>query len=372
MINFGIYIHWPFCRSKCPYCDFVSLPAKDFDFDAWKNAYAASLKSYAERLSDKTVTSIFFGGGTPSLMSAELVSFIIETIKFLWPIAENAEISMEVNPCSIDRDKMSAFRKAGVNRLSVGVQSLNNKSLKFLGRLHTAEQALDTLKTAKEIFPHLSADFIYALPDQSLRDWQNELSAVLELNLKHLSLYQLTIEEGTFFYKKGIRPVEDELAADMFELTDRMTYQAGLERYEVSNHAASGHECRHNLLYWQGGEWIGIGPAAHGRFTSNNRFYATAQNNSPQKWLETQDCEETTLTPTEKAQELIFMALRTRKGLDRNVFYSLIGQKPEEFMHEGTLRDYQTDGFLICDKKGIRTTAKGLMILNALCRTLLK
>ena len=199
-----------------------------------------------------------------------------------------------------------------------------------------------------------------------------ELSAILELNLKHLSLYQLTIEEGTFFYKKGICPAEDDLAADMFELTDRMTYQAGTERYEVSNHAAPGYECRHNLLYWQGGEWIGIGPAAHGRFAINKEFYATAQNNNPQKWLQTQSCEETTLTPSEKAQELIFMALRTREGINRDSFSSLIGQQPEEFMHTGTLQDYQTDGFLICDKKGIRTTAKGLMILNALCRTLLK
>ncbi|MBO4521234.1 MAG: radical SAM family heme chaperone HemW [Alphaproteobacteria bacterium] len=372
VINFGVYIHWPFCRSKCPYCDFVSLPAKNFDFNAWKSAYAASLKSYAGRLSDKTVASIFFGGGTPSLMSAELVSFVIETIKSLWPVAEETEISMEVNPCSVDYEKMTAFRKAGVNRLSVGVQSLNDKSLKFLGRLHTAEQALEILKTAKTIFPRLSADFIYALPDQSLSDWQNELSAILELNLKHLSLYQLTIEEGTFFYKKGVRPVEDDLAADMFELTDRMMYQAGLERYEVSNHAAPGHECKHNLLYWQGGEWIGIGPAAHGRFTIGGQFHAVAQNSTPQKWLETQACEETTLSTTEKAQELIFMALRTREGLDRNTFCSRIGKQPEEFMHEGTLQDYQTDGFLICDKKGLRTTAKGLMILNALCRTLLK
>ena len=372
MINFGIYIHWPFCRSKCPYCDFVSVPEKRFDFNVWAAAYAKNLKFYAKKTADKTVTSIFFGGGTPSLMSQDLVSFVIETIRSLWPVSEDAEISMEVNPCSIDQDKMSAFRKAGVNRLSVGIQSLNDKNLKFLGRLHTAKQALNTLKTAREIFPRLSADFIYALPDQTLTDWQNELSAILELNLKHLSLYQLTIEEGTFFYKKGIRPAEDDLAADMFELTDRMTYQVGIERYEVSNHAAPGHECRHNLLYWQGGEWIGTGPAAHGRFSVGKQFYATTQNNTPQEWAQTQSCEEIVLTKTEKAQELIFMALRTREGINRNTFVSLIGQQPEKFMHDGTLRDYQTDGFLICDQKGIRTTAKGLMILNALCRTLLK
>ena len=371
MTGFGVYIHWPFCKSKCPYCDFVSMPAKNFDFNAWAKAYAANLKAYAGRTADKTVTSIFFGGGTPSLMSAELIFFVIETIRSFWTVSDNVEISAEVNPCSIDREKMIAFQKAGINRLSVGVQSLNDKELKFLGRLHTVEQALNTLKTAQNIFPRVSADFIYALPNQSLSDWKNELSAILDLNLKHLSLYQLTIEEGSFFHKKGIFPTEDELAADMFELTDRMTYQAGLERYEVSNHAVTGQECKHNLLYWHGGEWIGIGPAAHGRFTENSRFQATAQNNAPLKWLYSPSGEEIVLTPKEKAQELIFMALRTREGIDRSAFVSIIGEPPENFMDAGTLQDYQTDGFLVCDNRGIRATASGIMILNALCRTLI-
>ena len=372
MTGFGVYIHWPFCRSKCPYCDFVSVPAKQFDYDSWAAAYKKSLEFYAGRTADKIVTSIFFGGGTPSLMSPDLISSVIETIRSFWRVSENVEISAEVNPCSINREKMLLFRRAGINRLSVGVQSLNAKELKFLGRLHSSEEALDTLKMAKEIFPRLSADFIYALPTQSLKDWENELYAILDLNLKHLSLYQLTIEENSFFHKKGIRPAEDDLAADMFELTDRLTYQAGLERYEVSNHAATGHECNHNLLYWHAGEWLGIGPAAHGRFTSNGLFYATNQNSAPAEWIQSQKNEEIVLTSKEKAQELIFMALRTREGIDRNTFYSQIGQQPEDFMHAGTLQDYQTDGFLICDRKGIRATAKGLIILNALCRTVLK
>ena len=371
MTGFGVYIHWPFCKSKCPYCDFVSLPAKHHDYNAWAEAYEKSLKNFSKRTGEKIVTSIFFGGGTPSLMSAELISFVIETIKKLWQFSDDIEISAEVNPCSIDREKMVAFRKAGVNRLSVGVQSLNDHSLKFLGRLHSAQQASDVLENANKIFPRVSADFIYGLPAQTFDDWKNELSAILELNLKHLSLYQLTIEEGTFFHKKGITPVEEDLAADMFELTDRMTYQAGLERYEVSNHAAAGHECRHNLLYWHGGEWIGIGPAAHGRFTADGRFYATAQSYKPPEWVKMQECEENILTTKEKAQELIFMALRTREGIDRNTFASIVGKQPEDFMHAGTLQDYQTDGFLVSDGKGIRATASGLMILNALCRTLL-
>ena len=371
MTGFGVYIHWPFCRSKCPYCDFVSLPANRFDFNAWGKAYAESLKSDAVFCGGKEVSSIFFGGGTPSLMSPELISFVIETIYSLWPVSEYVEISAEVNPCSIDRKKMMSFRRAGVNRLSVGVQSLNDADLKFLGRLHTAQDALETLKTAKEIFPRVSADFIYALPNQTLNDWKNELQSVLELDLKHLSLYQLTIEEGSFFHKKGISPAEDDLAADMFELTDRLTYQAGLERYEVSNHAAAGHECRHNLLYWHGGEWIGTGPAAHGRFTTEKRFYATVQNSDPFEWLHSPKSEKIVLTSKEKAQELIFMALRTREGIDREAFKTITGSQPEDFMNSETLQDYQTDGFLIRDQKGIRTTARGLMILNAVCRTLL-
>ncbi len=371
MTGFGIYIHWPFCKSKCPYCDFVSTPTKIFDFSAWANAYIQSLKIYAGRTADKTVSSIFFGGGTPSLMSVDNVSFVIETIRKLWPVSDDVEVSLEANPCSTNRSKMIDWQKAGINRLSVGVQALNDRDLKILGRLHSVEQALNVLKDAKQIFPHLSADFIYGRPNQTLQDWQKELSEILELGLKHLSLYQLTIEEGTFFYKKGIQPPEDELAADLFELTDRLTYQAGLERYEVSNHATKGEECRHNLLYWQGGEWIGTGPAAHGRFTQNDRFYATTQSESIQKWLTDQSADEFVLTSKEKAEELILMAFRTREGIDRITFKNIIGTEPEVFMNDGTLQDYQTDGFLVCDRKGIRTTAKGLMILDALCRTLL-
>lgn len=371
MSKFGVYIHWPFCRSKCPYCDFVSKPAKNIDVRAWLDAYGKSLKSYAAKTAGKTVSSIFFGGGTPSLMTAQEVSFVIETIRSLWPVEENAEISLEANPCSVDPEKMRALKKAGVNRLSVGVQALNDGDLKFLGRLHTVEQALNVLNEAKRVFPRVSADFIYGRPNQRLNDWRVELERILELNLKHLSLYQLTIEEGTFFYKKGVQPPEDELAADLFELTDRLTYQAGLERYEVSNHAAAGEECRHNLLYWQGGEWIGVGPAAHGRFTRNGRFYATAQSESVPEWLEKQTGEEIVLTAKEKAEELILMALRTRDGIDRKAFCDLVGQEPESFMHTGTLQDYQTDGFLVCDLKGVRATAGGLTILDALCRTLL-
>ena len=306
-------------------------------------------------------------------MSPELIGFLIEKIKTFWRVSDDVEVSAEVNPCSIDRNKMLLFRKAGINRLSVGVQSLNDRSLKFLGRLHTAEQALSIINDAKNIFPLLSADFIYALPNQSLKDWENELTHILDskLNFKHLSLYQLTIEEGSFFHKRGIRPAEDDLAADMFELTDKLTYQNGLERYEVSNHAVRGYECRHNLLYWTDGEWVGTGPSAHGCYTIKERFFATQQDNNINEWMREQKNEKFVLTSKEKAQELILMGLRTRDGIDRDAFSAVMKVQPEEFFNSETLEDYQTDGLLICDKKGIRATSEGLMILDALCRTVL-
>lgn len=368
---FGIYVHWPYCRSKCPYCDFASTPSRNIDFSVWEKAYEQSLTDYAARTADKTVTSIFFGGGTPSLMSPELVSSIIQNIKKRWQVDENVEISLEANPCSIDTAKMQALRLAGANRLSIGVQALNEQDLRFLGRLHNVEEALTTITNAKSIFPEVSIDLIYGRPNQSLKDWRVELEQALELNLKHFSLYQLTIEEGTPFHKKGVEPPEEDLAADMFELTERLTRLADVPRYEVSNHAAQGHECRHNLLYWHGGEWLGIGPAAHGRFTQNGIFYGTAENRSIPKWLDSFDSEEIVLTTEEKAEELIFMGLRTSKGINRVLFKNIIGKEPEAFMHSGTLSDYQLDGFIVCDTKGIRMTNKGILILNALCKSLL-
>lgn len=370
-MSFGIYIHFPYCRSKCPYCDFASYPAKTIDFALWNEKYADALTAYARRLPDKTVSSVFFGGGTPSLMPPELIGSVIAKIKALWKCADDTEISMEANPCSVDLDKLRAYRAAGITRLSLGVQALNDKDLKFLGRLHSVEQALRAVSDAKQIFDDVSADLIYARPTQTYAQWQSELDQALSLNLKHLSLYQLTLEEGTYFYKKGLEMPEDALCADLFTLTDRMTYQAGLPRYEVSNHAAKGHECRHNLLYWQRGEWIGIGPAAHGRFTQNGQFIAAAESRIPAEWLEHKGGEEIVLTPKEKAEELILMALRTEKGLSRNDFKTVVGQDFETFLDTDVLQDYQMDGFMVCDKRGLRATAKGILILNALCRSLI-
>lgn len=371
MIPFGIYLHWPFCRSKCPYCDFASFPAREIDFSAWEKAYVRSLESHAARTKGKTVSTIFFGGGTPSLMPPELTAALLTAIRRLWPVEDNAEISMEANPGTLDAPKMRGFAAAGVNRLSIGVQALEDGSLKFLGRLHDTETALKALRDARNIFPEVSADFIYARPNQTLQNWKEELERILELNLSHLSLYQLTLEEGTFFHKKGLELPEEELAADLFEMTDRMTYQAGLPRYEVSNHARKGHACRHNLIYWQGGEWLGIGPAAHGRFTQDGTTYATVQERRPSEWLKSGTAREEALTLQERAEELILMGFRTDEGILRGRFGEITGCAPEDFMHPGTLEDYQTDGLLIRDAKGLRLTARGLLILNALIPALL-
>lgn len=370
-MSFGIYIHWPFCRSKCPYCDFPSRPAKTVDLNVWEKAYEDALTGYAARLPDKTVESVFFGGGTPSMTDPALIEKLISTIKKSFKVSDDVEISLEANPDSANEEKMLSWRKAGVNRLSVGVQSLIDRDLKFLGRLHSAEDALKTIKAAKAVFPVVSADFIYARPDQTLAAWKNELRQILDLNLLHYSFYQLTIEEGTFFHKKGVEPPEEGLCADMFDLTDRETRLAGVPRYEVSNHADKAHRCRHNQLYWQGGEWIGVGTGAHGRFTENGRFVATAESPLPDDFINRRGHEEYVLTQKEKAEELILTALRTEDGLNRDVFRALVGSDFENFLDAGVLQDYQTDGFLVCDKKGLRTTAKGLLILNALFPSLL-
>lgn len=372
MLPFGIYFHWPFCRSKCPYCDFVSITAKNIDILAWTDAYLSVLERYAARTADKTVSSVFFGGGTPSLMPAETVAGLLSAVRRLWKTDEDAEVSLEANPGTLNAEKMNAFRKAGVNRLSLGIQSLNDADLRFLGRLHDSETALNALQTARNVFPEVSADFIYALPHQTFKDWENELRRILDLKLNHLSLYQLTLEEGTFFYKKGIEPPEENLCADMFELTDRMTYAAGIPRYEVSNHARSGHECRHNLLYWQGGEWLGIGPAAHGRFFENGKYLATAGGKDPARWMKTRETAEKVLSTKEIAEELILTGLRTEKGVLRERFKEIVGADIEEFLYADTLEDYCSDGLMISDKKGLRATARGLLILNSLCSSLVK
>ncbi|MGE3623055.1 MAG: radical SAM family heme chaperone HemW [Bdellovibrionales bacterium] len=289
MADLAIYVHWPFCRSKCPYCDFNSHLASVIDHDAWRAAYKIELAHYADLLPRRRIASVFFGGGTPSLMETETVEAVLREIARHWPMAEGAEITLEANPNSAEAEKFAAFRRAGVNRLSLGIQSLNDGALKFLGRAHDGREARKAIELAARHFPRHSFDLIYARKDQALTEWEQELREALALAGEHLSLYQLTIEPGTQFYtlngrgEKLVAPDED--AAAMYELTQDIMAGAGLPAYEISNHAKPGAESRHNLAYWRYDDYIGIGPGAHGRYTSGGKRYATENHRAPNMWL---------------------------------------------------------------------------------------
>lgn len=360
---FGIYIHWPFCKSKCPYCDFFSKASKSIEFDLWEKTYLNELEHYASLLPEKKVSSIFFGGGTPSLMPVQMMANLIEKIKNLWTTTDDLEISMEGNPSSLSAEKMEQFKQAGINRLSIGVQSLDEQDLKFLGRLHTVQQAIDVVNKAKEIFQNVSMDLIYARPNQTEQKWEAELSTALSFNLPHYSLYQLTIEEGTFFHRKGVQQMSENQAKDLFLLTEELTQKAGVPRYEVSNHARPGFECHHNCLYWSTGEWIGIGPAAHGRYTQNQRFYAEDNPKSLSDYLNHIKNTDI-LSLDDKVLEIVLMALRTKWGIISKEFEQMFSHPYTAFLNNKKIADFCADEFLIEDEFGLRTTTKGLLILD--------
>ena len=310
MNDLSIYFHWPYCLSKCPYCDFFSKVKKNIEQDEIIEGYLLSLEKYAEIL-DKNhkVISIFFGGGTPSLIKPQNIEKIINKTLQLWPADTNIEISLEANPNTNSPTLFSDLSQAGINRLSLGVQALNDQHLKFLGRTHNSQQALKAIDDVLNNFNNHSIDIMYALPDQSLSDWQNQLKQASSLGLKHISLYQLTIEENTVFHKKGIKTADEETAAQMYSLTEDILAQKAYNKYEVSNYAQKGFESVHNQTYWNGGNYIGIGETAHGRLKLNNRFYAITH---PMQFEE--------LTPQERAEELIIMGLRLVNGINKADF----------------------------------------------------
>ncbi len=364
--GFGIYIHWPFCLSKCPYCDFNSHAAQSTDHGRWRKALLAELDHFAAETPDRIPTSVFFGGGTPSLMEPETAGALVAAVKSRWTCASDLEATLEANPTSVEADRFRAFRDAGINRLSLGIQALDAESLAFLGRRHSAQEALAALKLAQATFPRVSFDLIYSRPGQTEARWRTELARALDLAGEHLSLYQLTIEDGTAFapaHGRGefVLPDEDEAAAQ-FEATQELTERAGLPAYEISNHARPGAECRHNLTYWRGGEWLGIGPGAHGRFGGQ----ALAQTRSPGAWLAQVDADghatETrhTLAPAERRSELVLMGLRLRNGLDPTLL-----EEVWPALDTQALARMIEDGFLVEDAKGLRTTDKGRLLLNA-------
>lgn len=372
---FGVYLHWPFCKSKCPYCDFNSHVAEHIDHDVWLDAYRRELRHYAELTQGRTVDTIFFGGGTPSLMTPETVAGVISEIKNLWPVSETAEITLEANPTSFETSKFEAFRLGGINRVSIGVQSLRADELAFLGREHTPDQARFAIESASRIFDRVTFDLIYARPNQTLSAWSAELAEALALACGHLSLYQLTIEQGTPFYTRHARGEfvvpEQDLAADFYDLTQSIMEAHGLPAYEVSNHARAGDESRHNLIYWRYDDYLGIGPGAHGRLTLDGQKYALRDHRAPDIWLARVregghgGAASDIVEPLSKFQECLMMGLRLREGIPVARLEAAGGQPIWSMLERARVDALVSSDMLVCDDKTLRATPQGLKCLNA-------
>jgi oxygen-independent coproporphyrinogen-3 oxidase len=376
--GFGIYIHWPFCEAKCPYCDFNSHVSRTIDQTAWKIAYLAELERCASQTSGRTVTSVFFGGGTPSLMDPETVADVIERIKKLWPTANDLEITLEANPGSVEAGRFIAYRDGGVSRISMGIQALNDADLKRLGRIHSTAEALAAFDIARKTFERVSFDLIYARQNQSLKAWEMELKQALNLSIDHLSLYQLTIEDGTAFgdrYAIGkLRGLpDDDLGADMFDLTQDICEAAGMPAYEVSNHARDGAQSRHNLIYWRYGDYLGIGPGAHGRITSGGRRNATICYSNPKRWLDAvadnrPEQSREALTASDEATEFLLMGLRLRDGIDTDRYTSLAGRP----LNPAAIKHLTVIGMIEIQEARLTVTDQGFRVLNSVISTLLQ
>ena len=333
--GFGLYIHWPFCEAKCPYCDFNSHVSRNIVHQDWLESYRREIARVAQETPGRVLNSIYFGGGTPSLMLPSTVGAIISDAVSYWTPANDIEITLEANPGSIEAQKFSDFRSSGVNRVSMGMQAMNDVDLRRLGRIHTVAEAEAALEIARKNFDRVSFDLIYARQNQSLSDWQDELNLALTLGTDHLSLYQLTIESGTAFgdrYKAGkLKGLpRDDLSADMYDLTQEICNSHGLPRYEVSNHARPGLESRHNLIYWNYGDYIGVGPGAHGRVTLDGQKYATETYRNPAEWLSkvadgSGEKPRESLPRKDQANEYLMMGLRVKDGIDLERVEALSG-----------------------------------------------
>ena len=376
--EFGLYIHWPFCTSKCPYCDFNSHVSSGIDQARWTRAYLTEIDRLAGETRDRRLSTVFFGGGTPSLMHAETVDAILSRIRASWVVANDLEVTLEANPGSVEAGRFREFRDAGVDRVSVGVQALDDDDLRRLGRRHSVAEALAAVDIARTTFDRVSFDLIYARQHQTLAAWTAELATALSLGPDHLSLYQLTIEPGTAFGDRhargGLTGLPDEdLGADMFEATQTLATAAGLPAYEVSNHARPGQECRHNLIYWTGGDWGGIGPGAHGRLTLDGDRWATVSPAYPAIWLEqveatgSGEAPRQKLTPGDRLCELLLGGLRTLDGVPRGRIERMAGG-PAVLSRARSLVD---SGHLAPDPERLRTTDRGRIVLNAVTRDLL-
>ena len=370
---FGVYVHWPFCLSKCPYCDFNSHVRREaIDEPRWIRAFAAEIAVTAARISSRTVSSIFFGGGTPSLMRPATVDAVLDAVAQHWRLADDVEITLEANPTSVEAERFRGYRVAGVNRVSLGVQALDDGVLLALGRTHSAREALDAVAIARAAFDRYSFDLIYARPQQTVEQWSSELRSALAQAGEHVSLYQLTIEPETPYaqlHAAGKLPVPDkDTARALFEVTQEICAAQGLPAYEISNHARAGGECRHNLIYWRGHEYAGIGPGAHGRLDIAGDRHATATEKRPEAWLARVEqsgdglVSDEILTLAERADEFLLMGLRLAEGIDPKRYEQIAGRslqtKRIAFLHQ--------HGFVETTRGGrLRATPTGMPVLDS-------
>jgi putative oxygen-independent coproporphyrinogen III oxidase len=384
--GFGLYIHWPFCKSKCPYCDFNSHVRAAIDETRWRNGLLRELDHYAGEIaaeggSPRRLDSIFFGGGTPSLMHPDTVASLIDRARHHWSFAPDIEITLEANPTSVEIARFRALAQAGVNRVSIGIQALDDAALRFLGRQHNAAEALQAFEAARANFPRFTFDLIYARPGQTPAQWREELKAALARAGGHLSLYQLTIEPGTAFegaVARGEFSIPDEATqAALYEITQELTEAAGLPAYEISNHARPGQESRHNLVYWRYGDYVGVGPGAHGRLTLGGGKWATRQHRAPEPWLDLVERnghatrQRDAVSAEARLEEMTLMGLRLSEGIARQRFVDETGSEPEALFDRAKLDRLIAGGFLTLDEAGLKATPEGRQRLNALLTALL-
>ncbi len=375
--GFGVYVHWPFCTAKCPYCDFNSHVRTAIDESGWLDAIVSELDyvAHLQGAARPAVETIFFGGGTPSLMSGKAVGHILDRIAQLWPAADDVEITLESNPASADGARFRDYRDAGVNRLSLGVQALNDADLKMLGRLHDVAEAKGALRLAMDTFERVSLDLIYARPQQTVEAWRSELREALAFGTEHLSLYQLTIEPATPFatlYKTGALKIpNDDLAAALYETTQEMTEAVGLSAYEISNHARAGAQSRHNLLYWRYGEYVGVGPGAHGRLDLAGKRIATSCERLPERWREKvatngNAMEMTDIENDDAAHEHLLMQLRLTEGIDLTAYAARWGRAPDQ----ARIAALAEEGLVSCREHRLAATPRGRLVLNSVIAAL--
>lgn len=375
--GFGLYLHWPFCQSKCPYCDFNSHVAARIDQTRWRDAYLREIARLGAETQGRVLETVFFGGGTPSLMEPELVAAILDAVRSTWPMVNNPEITLEANPGSVEAGRFRGFRDAGVNRVSMGIQALNDADLKRLGRLHSVQEARQAFDIARNCFGRVSFDLIYARQDQTLAAWQAELELALSMAVDHLSMYQLTIEDGTAFGDRfargGLKGLPDEdVQADMYALTQEVCGAHGMPAYEVSNHARPGSESRHNLIYWRMGDYVGIGPGAHGRLTLGGQRWATEAPRAPGDWLnrveagQAGELRRTLVGLDDQATEYLLMSMRLSEGMDIARYEALAGAP----LHRAKVAHLGDLGLVRVESGRLIATVEGRMVLNGILREL--